>query len=468
MKKTFALLFGLLMLLGVGRAQMRVPVDFNEGVELMGLVFRLAGAPEYNYSQGEISGYVRSADSCFAPFHDHAAVKMAHQLRTTTLAYDAVASYGQHLVIHADGTMEYDSNIAPGSDDSFDRWSEENRQKFLPLLEAFYKESRFADWYASTADFRQECKLVFATVEEQLDVDWFAQFFGPLDDARFNINLSIFAGVNNYGCSATTVGGTELLRPVIGCMLMDEGHPVYSTDMVLPIVVHEFCHAYCNPLIDAHWSLMGESAKKIFKKKSRILSSQAYTTPRTMMNETFVRSSVIAYLSSHGTTNLEPLIKEEEIKGFVLTRDYVDALLAYMQHRTDYATMKTYMPRLIEVVNGFNFRRYEQEQARKQALMVQSRSNIKNGAKNVPSGEYEIRITFSKPMDTSMVGVGMSAQGSDFPQVSGFSWSEDARTLILNVVLQPNHRYGFGVLGYEFRSQDGSAVADNAWEFKTK
>lgn len=467
MKKISTFLMGLL-LLGVGQAQTRVPVDFNEGVELMGLVFHLAGAPEYNYECGEPSRYVISADSCFAPFRDHEAVKMAHRLRTTTLAYDAIASFGQHLVIHADGSLAFDTTIAPGSDDSFARWSEEDKARFLPLLESFSKESHYAEWYASQEAFRRECVSAFATVEKELDAEWFAQFFGPLDDARFYITLSIFAGRNNYGCSATTKGGRDLLRPVIGCMLLTEGHPTYPTEMVLPIVVHEFCHAYCNPLNASCWTLMGAKAGKLYKRDAGLLSSQAYSSPETMMNETFVRSSVIAYLSTHGVSDLEPLIKEEESKGFVLTRDYVKALAAYMQQRSDYATMKDYMPQLIEVVNGFSYRRYEREMARRQAHMVQSRCNIKDGANNIASGDCEIRITFSKPMDTGRVGVGMSRQGSDFPQVKGFAWSEDARTLILNVVLQPNHRYGFGVLGYEFRSQDGSPVADNAWEFKTK
>src|SRR5690606_17139487 len=56
-----------------------VTVRVDPRVELMSLIFRLAGNPEY--SQAKVPAYAAAADEHFAAHHEHAVVKLARELR---------------------------------------------------------------------------------------------------------------------------------------------------------------------------------------------------------------------------------------------------------------------------------------------------------------------------------------------------------------------------------------------------
>ena len=75
-------------------APLRVAVD--QRVELMSLIFRLAGNPEY--SRGRVESYNLDAERHFNRFRDHAVVKLARELRRTSgVSYDACMSLAVHL-----------------------------------------------------------------------------------------------------------------------------------------------------------------------------------------------------------------------------------------------------------------------------------------------------------------------------------------------------------------------------------
>ena len=57
----------------------RIQVAVDPRVELLCIIFRLAGNPEYN--KAPACPYVRDVEARFGPFKDHAAVQMARTLR---------------------------------------------------------------------------------------------------------------------------------------------------------------------------------------------------------------------------------------------------------------------------------------------------------------------------------------------------------------------------------------------------
>lgn len=68
----------------------------NENVELMGILSRMAGYPEYRM---DVAGqYIKDIDSCFKDYAEHPAVLLMKELRNTYgIAYDAVMSMAIHL-----------------------------------------------------------------------------------------------------------------------------------------------------------------------------------------------------------------------------------------------------------------------------------------------------------------------------------------------------------------------------------
>src|SRR5262245_16521587 len=75
------------------QGEYRVGVDPR--VELMSIIFRLAGNSEYN--QGVLKSYLDDIDAHFGPHKDHAAIKFATKLRQTRgVSFDAVMGMAIH------------------------------------------------------------------------------------------------------------------------------------------------------------------------------------------------------------------------------------------------------------------------------------------------------------------------------------------------------------------------------------
>lgn len=330
MKKLFAVLFITLLSTQALFAQNPAPVHFDECVDLMATVWRLSGSNEYNRCM--VPSYAHEVDSVFAPFKEHPVVKKASCYQQEYgIGYDAVASYGLHITLTESGAIVLNDSFLEGGDNSFDRWPDQQKKEFLEPLNDFYRASHFHDWYSKQEDIHEQFKQAFDAINQQVDYSWFDNYFGPQSGSIFRIVLSLLVGPNNYGCSAQLKDGSTALSPVIGnCHVDENGNASYNANSVLPIVIHEFCHHYCNPLNDQFWPLMSQSAKKVFKEREKQLRQEAYSSAKTMMDETFVRASVIRYMKTHyPQIDEQALVKEEEKHGFILTQTLCDALKYY-------------------------------------------------------------------------------------------------------------------------------------------
>ena len=460
MKKRFAILICVVLSALMSFAQQSIPAHFDECVELLSTVWRLSGAREYNNCR--VEKYAQDVDATFGQFKEHPVVELARQYRKEFgISYDAVVSYGLHLKVMDDAEIVFDDSFMDGGDDSFDRWSEQQKKEFLEPLNDFYHASHFKKWYSKQKELYAQVEEAFNAINQNIDHSWFSNYFGPQKGSTFRIVLSLLVGPNNYGCGARLKDGTNALSPVIGnCQTAEDGSVYYDANAVLPIVIHEFCHHYCNPLNAQFWSLMEASAEKVFKEREEQLRQSAYTSALIMMNETFVRASVIRYMRVHYPQVEESaLVKEEEKQGFVLTQTLCDALKEYEQHRDKYAAMNDFMPTLAKAVNDFDLKQYNKRQKELAKKNATYKVNIKNGAKNVPSGPFKLVIKFSKPMVNS-ISLYNSTSGVDFPPFKGYRWSND-KTLEVTFSLEPSHPYGFIVMGSKFPTKDGHSAGKN-------
>ena len=149
-------------------AQTLIAPHFDEGVDLVSAVFRLAGAKEYNKCL--IEHYGESFDEYFAEYKNHSAVRYAQiYYNNFGIGYDAVASYGTHLIINDDGFISFNPNIDEKSDNSFNRWTDQQKRDFLIKLNDFYRESNFHQWYESTSETRTAAEQAFQSLYQSID-----------------------------------------------------------------------------------------------------------------------------------------------------------------------------------------------------------------------------------------------------------------------------------------------------------
>ena len=336
------------------------PVDpsapnFNEGVELMCLIWRLMGeAPEFN--QCQIKEVSESADAFFANVKNHEAVILARECYYDAgISYDAVTAFGLHLVISSQGTISFNQDFVEGSCPSLsERWPQEYRQQMLKAVNSFYKESHFHVWYQSWAALRQQAVVSFNKIC-YVDYDWYNAFFGPADKTKIQIILSFLIGLNNNGLSVKLLNGTLLLSPVFGCARQGHTGDIQYSD-ILDIIVHEFCHPFCDPLIAKYWGSIESVANAIFERVETQMTFLDYSTPKIMICESFVRSCTIRYLITHRNLDAEKwqsLIAYEESLGFMLVRTLVDVLEKREQQQEQFKSMDDFMPEIIKAINDY-------------------------------------------------------------------------------------------------------------------
>ena len=435
MKRILTLLFLLITTLG-GQAQTRIEISCNEGIDLMSIVWRLAGAREYNNCQN--TGLNEKVDAHFGAYVTHPAVLMAKEYIKKGVGYDAVASYGSLLKINSEGLPEFDKELEYKFDN---RWSKSRRKKILNALEDFCADTGFHEWYLSTEDIRLEAMGTYIKLGDAIDTEWYSKWFSHSDSPSFRIIACPLAGQNNYGLSVNKRKGGVVLCPVLGSPSLD-------------ILIHEFCHPYCNPLIDRIFNNIASSAEAYFKANGSILKQQAYNNARIMMYESLVRASVIEYIAVHyPQVNISLLIDEETDKGFMLVGRLVDILDEGWTEKD-----------LITAVNSYPLESYLADKEAADKLKVQYTCNLVSGAKNIPAGEFVFTMTFDRPMSES-ASINMSEL--DFPEVTGIEWSEDHRKLSIHFILESGMEYGFLIKGNGFIAQDGTKSVDSEISFKT-
>ena len=326
---------------------------FSETVELMGLLWRLAGAEEFN--QCQVSSVANSADSYFAPFKNHKAVELAKQYRQSGISHDAVTGYAHQLIFNKNGEMVFDSDYIEGSNSSFDRrWSTQRKNDMLAAVNDFYKESKFHDWFLSTLPEQQQAIASFKSVCN-LDYTWFDSFYGNTDKISSRIILNFMSGTGGFGNSLKRIDGTLLVTPVIGSLRQENGVVRYANDV--HHLVHEFSHPFCNPLIEANWSSISTKANEIFLKFIGTEAVYAFFggNARSMMCETFVRACVIRYMISHNNQGMaNQRLAVEESRGFIMLRTLVKALEKREKEADKYPTLADFMPEIVAAINNFD------------------------------------------------------------------------------------------------------------------
>ena len=324
---------------------------FSETVELLGLIWRLAGAGEYN--QCQVSTVADSADKYFASMKNHYAVNLAKRYyQYGGIAYDAVTGYANQLIINELGLITFDPDYLEGSNSSFDRWNYQQKNDMLAAVNDFYEKSNFHEWFVSTQTEQQQAIDSFKKVCN-LDYTWFDSFYGKNDKASSRIILSFMIGYSNNGISLKRKDGTLLATPVLGNLSQNNESVRFNGDM--STIIHEFSHPYCNPLIEANWLSIENRANEVYNEVSSIMASQAYSNAKIMMYETLVRASTIRYFMSHNLDHLvEEVISIEEMSGFMLVRTLVETLEKYEQASVKYAALADFMPEIVDAINQFD------------------------------------------------------------------------------------------------------------------
>ena len=457
------LLTGLLVCPGIAHAQVdRIGVDPR--VELFCVIFRLAGAAEYQ--QARVPAYAQAVDTWFAPYRDHDVVLYARQLRQASgISYDAPMSLAIHFV-DVDGLRERVPLDTPGL--KLDpRWSPSSARRFLALARDFVAASRFGEFLESQKVLFETTNRRHTELVASADLTWFRRFFGFSAPVRYEVVSGLLTGTSSYGPSVVAEDGVLEVYGIQGIVSVDaDGLPVLPAGYVSNLV-HELTHSYANPLVDDFFVDLEPAGLRFYSAATADMRTQGYGTAAAVLYETLVRACSARYTREHdGDAAGRSAVDYERARGFVWIGEVYEALAEYEADRTTYPSLTEFMPKLATALNEMASRAAEMVAAYDAARPRIVTTTPDNGGET-PATLGEITFTFDQPMRSGYsVSLG---SGSAVPKLTQPGWDATGTVFRLECSLEPGKDYALvlNASGGNFLSAGGNALRAYTLRFRT-
>lgn len=343
----------ILLALVAVRSSAQIKVEVSETVELMSILSRTSGFPEYCMDMG--GNYTTETEEWFSPYKSHPAISLFQEMRAKYgISYDAVMNMAINLAI--DGNEVKMQTERKGLEK---RWHEVDINTFLVRLNQFYTDTRFHDFYMQHQSFYQSVLRIYEqNVMSYFHQDWYAKFYGTGPSERFRIVIGFTNGGGNYGPSRQLPGQPKEVFAICGYNTDKTTGKAYENGVDhAATLIHEFNHSFVNSLLEneANKALLTPIGKKLMKHSYRAMNSQAYRNAETVVNESIVRAAVILYLHDNHFTAEQ--VKEEMdnqiSSGFYWMPELVTTLRNYSKHREEYLTLGDYYPEIAKCLDEF-------------------------------------------------------------------------------------------------------------------
>lgn len=324
----------------------RVEVRVDPRVELLSILFHMAGRDEYNMTQ--VGAWEAAVDTVFSLYEEHPAVVMTKRLAGQ---YNVGYFVPMNLAVHLTPPPDLAPRSPFATSPSLHRtWTvyPDTTARYVELVRLFARASHYTRFLANhralvdTTEARLR-RLVAETVEEA----WFDRFWGVAPGARFILVPGLTNGRASYGVEYRD-STTHEMYAITGVMETDSaGLPVFGPDFTAT-VVHELNHPYADPLIEANLDALGPPADTLFARHADALRPQAIGDGESLLHESLVRAAVARYRGDHeGPDTLAAEVAEQVGLGFEWMPGLVDLLGEYEADRDRWPTLADFMPRVV-------------------------------------------------------------------------------------------------------------------------
>jgi hypothetical protein len=436
-------------------------VRVDERVELLAIIFRLAGAQEYSGRQ--VALYADAIDKYFGPHRDHPAVTAARELRAEYgIGHNAVAD----LAVHLSPIPELKERV-PLEDGQLDpRWRPGAARAFLHQIRAFAAETNAAGFFAQQRPLYHVAERRMRTLAaHEADLPWVQAYFGGAPDERLIIVPAPANGQVAYGPRFHGSSGEREFYAIINVWQVDEdGWPAFSVSTAYTIV-HEFGHSYVTPLIVERYDDLQPAGEALLVHFGDEMRSIGYSQGDTILHESIIRAAVARYKLAHmGEATARGELTRQRRLGFLWIDEVYDLLAEYEQNRDHYPTFRDFYPVVRGYFAGLAPRvsviaaAYEKQRPR----IIEF--SLPNGSTNVDPDTKTITMKFDRPMRRSW----------GFRTIHGQTWpgrstamDESGTVLTLQVELEPNTYYEIAPLPTLFQSQEGVLLSPTSLIFTT-
>ena len=320
-------------------------VGVDPRVELMSVIFRLAGNPEY--AECNLPRYESEVKGHFAGFGDHRAVRLAAELRERRyVRWAAPISLAVHIAdAHSLTPMVPLDPPPPGLDR---RWEPMETSDFLDAARDFAHRSGFGGFISAHQDlYLGAARQMEEALARWGHLDWFDAFYGGVTRDRFHVVVALLTGQNSYGASFQGPDAREIYAVQAVDGAGDEGLPVFDHDTV-GCIVHELSHAYVTPMIHEHACEFEHAGEQIFPAGKTDI--EGYGSWLEMTHETLVRACEMRYYITYlGDEATARKLAWNARAGFALVEPLFELLAGYESDRQRYPTLTAFIPEIVRL-----------------------------------------------------------------------------------------------------------------------
>lgn len=417
-------------------AQLRASVD--ERIELTSIVFRLAEIPEY--MNNNVTEYARSIDQWFQPYKNHPLIAFIKKMRAQNrIAYAAVTGSAPYLIIEKGEVILNDSKSITLVDP---RWTEEAFSEYVSLLNNFYAQSRFYEFFKSQKVLYSEGEKAMDRILEQIDVSWFETFYGKKVGSP-SIYLAMANGPHNYSLDDPT--SLSKYGIAIGCIINPSALPQFA-DRIIPVIIHEIGHNFSDPLIETYWSQVEIPFDKLYENSKIQLRRYAYGDPNTALMEWQNNLFMLMYLKEYDPENFGYNLADMVRRGFIWMPRSVDFMKNFEENRSQFKIIDDFIPHISDFII-YTSDHSDQVLDEYEHIAPYVVNIYPIPGSNLLSVENinEIRITFSEAMNTKSRGLEI-IQDENLPffaNVHKAYWKDELTLIIpLTGFLTSNQEYG--------------------------
>ena len=442
----------------------------DERVELLSIVFRLAGAKEYSSKIFRL--YTDKIDKHFSKYKNHELIEFIKKIKKEDpISHDAVMFMAIHIGNPPDfkPLVEFSDSIP----DPDQRWKKKNSIKFLELLKKFYKDANCSLFFKNNEDLYKQVSTKFLPIYNYLDLAWYTKFYGAKPKAKFKIVIGLGNGGGNFGPQIKLKNGQVEIYAIMGTWQVDSlGMAKFGINKYFSTLLHEFNHSFVNHLIKQNAEKFQENGEYIYEVVKYEMLDQAYADWNTMLSEALVRASVIKYMKDHNfkKNEIDKEIQDQIESKFLWINELVEELEKYDRQRDKYPTLESYMPNIIEAYNSYTnkIKIYEASLDEKRPKVI-SINEFNNNDQNVNSEIKTITINFDRPLMGDRYSISAGSKGdSAYPEMGDIIFSQDNKTLILHVKLEKNKEYQFILSGRALISTEKIPIKEYEINFKTE
>jgi len=317
--------------------------------ELFGILFRIADAEEYRMASP--TRYIRDVDAHFERFKNHPAVKATQAIRESNgIAFDAP----QNLWVYLDDHLMPRRKLSPLPPEMDQRWDGISIDGYLAKVRDFARVSGADAFFAAHEPYYRAVEERFLRPVEQGNVvAWFDRFFGERSGATYTVVPGLLNGGANYGPHAVFEGGRVEMYQVVSLEELDTDDLPRPSEATTELLVHELAHSYVNPFLDPHFDALKPYLELILKLVEKPMERQAYTTARTLGNESLVRAVTALYLKdTKGPDRAAAFVRDEAYRSFFWVRDLSVLLEQYRQTSGMHPDLEILFPRIASFFEG--------------------------------------------------------------------------------------------------------------------